>query len=255
VNSEEVATFTAAALGADKLIFLLDGRGLRDGRQRIIRQITADAAEQLLASRRKLEAEVRTHLLSGLEACRNHVGRVHMIPDWDQGALLQELYTRDGVGTLITATEYEVTRQACVDDIHGIRKLIAPLEQQGLLVKRSREDLEMCIENFFVMERDGLVTACAALLTYPDDKLAELASLAVHPDYRNAGRGDALLRHAEQLAREAGMQSLFVLTTQASHWFRERGFGSLELAKLPIKRRQLYNYRRNSRVYLKSLTS
>ncbi|HBE91932.1 MAG TPA: amino-acid N-acetyltransferase [Gammaproteobacteria bacterium] len=254
VNSEEVATFTAAALDADKLIFLLDGRGLRDGRRRIMRQITADDADKMLASRRKLEPELRTHLHSGLKACNEGVERVHLIPDWDQGALLQELFTRDGVGTLISAGEYEVTRQADVDDIHGIAELIAPLEEQGLLVKRSREDLEKCIDKFLVMERDGLVTACAAMITYPNDGLAELASLAVHAEYRNAGRGDALLQHAEQLALTAGIQGLFVLTTQASHWFRERGFDSLDLDKLPVKRRQLYNYRRNSRVYLKSLS-
>lgn len=255
VNSEEVATFTAASLGADKLIFLLDGKGLRGGRRRIIRQITADAADKLLASRRKLEPELRTHLRSGLQACQDNVERVHLIPKWSQGALLQELYTRDGVGTLLTAAEFEVTRQANVDDIHGIAELVAPLEEQGLLVKRSREDLEKCIDKFLVMERDGLVTACAALITYPDDELAELASLAVHADYRKAGRGDALLQHAEQLALAAGMQGLFVLTTQASHWFRERGFNSLGLDKLPVKRRQLYNYRRNSRVYFKPLST
>jgi amino-acid N-acetyltransferase len=255
VNAEEVATFTAAALGADKLIFLLDGKGLRDTRRRIIRQITADAADKLLASRRKLEPEMRTHLLSGLTACQKNVERVHLIPDWNQGALLQELYTRDGVGTLISSGDYEVTRQANVDDIHGIAELIAPLEEQGLLVKRSREDLEMCIDKFIVMDRDGLVTACAAMIAYPDDGLAEMASLAVHVDYRNAGRGDAMLKHIEHLATDADMQGLFVLTTQASHWFRERGFNSLELGKLPVKRRQLYNYRRNSRVYLKSLAA
>lgn len=255
VNSEEVATFTASALGADKLIFLLDGKGLRDGKRRLVSQLTSDAASRLLAGRRKLDDELRTHLASGIVACHNDVERVHLIPGWDKGALLQELYTRDGIGTLLTADEFEVTRQATVDDIHGIAELTAPLEQQGLLVSRSREDLEKCIDKFFVMERDGLVTACAALINYPDDGLAEMASLAVHPEYRNSGRGDALLRHAEEQAQGGGAKGIFVLTTQASHWFRERGFTSLELAKLPVKRRKLYNYRRNSRVYFKSITS
>ena len=253
VNSEEVATFTASALAADKLVFLLDGKGLRDGRKRHISQLTMAEAERLLAGRRKLDDEIRTHLRSGISACRNKVSRVHLIPGWNNGALLQELYTRDGVGTLLTAEEFEVTRQAGVDDIHGIAELTAPLEHQGLLVQRGREDLEKCIDKFFVMERDGLVTACAALFIYADEGLAEMASLAVHPDYRNSGRGDAMLRHAEQRARAAAAEGLFVLTTQASHWFRERGFTSLELAKLPVKRRQLYNYRRNSRVYFKQL--
>ena len=253
VNSEEVATFTAAALGADKLIFLLDGKGLRDSRRRPISQLTVPAASRLLEGRRKLDAELRTHLHSGICACENDVDRVHLIPGWNRGALLQELYTRDGVGTLLSAEDFEVTRQASVDDIHGIAELIAPLEAQGLLVKRTREDLEMCIDKFYVMERDGLITACAALISYQDEGLAEMASLAVHPDYRNSGRGDAMLRYAESRAREARAHGLFVLTTQASHWFRERGFVSLELGKLPVKRRQLYNYRRNSRVYFKQI--
>lgn len=254
VNTEEVATFTAGALGADKLIFLLDGRGLRDSHRRLIRQMTSDQVSQLLSRRRRLDAELRVHLRSARQACQTGVERVHLIPGWDRGALLQELFTRDGVGTMITAEEYEVTRQATIDDIQGIIELIRPLEQQGLLVERSREELEMGIDNYLVMERDGMITACAALLTYPDDGLAELASLAVHPDYRNAGRGDALLLKSEQLARDAGLHGLFVLTTRASHWFRERGFTSMPLSRLPVKRRQLYNYRRNSRVYMKQIS-
>jgi amino-acid N-acetyltransferase len=180
---------------------------------------------------------------------------VHLIPAWTSGALLQELYTRDGAGTLVTASDYEVTRQAGIDDIGGIIELIKPLEQQGLLVKRSREQLEISIEQFYVMERDGLITACVAVIPYPDNNMAELACLAVHADYRKAGRGDAMLQFAEKQAEELGMDALFVLTTQASHWFRERGFVTLELAKLPVKRRSLYNYHRNSLVYFRSLAS
>jgi amino-acid N-acetyltransferase len=253
VNSEQVATFTASAINADKLIFLLDGKGLRDARRKILRQLTRHDAEKILTSRRKLDAETRTHLLSAIEASQNGVERVHLIPASAQGALLQELYTRDGAGTLVTASDYEVSRQATIDDIGGIIELIQPLEEQGMLIRRSREQLEMTIDQFYVMERDGLITACAMLIPYPENNMAELACLAVHADYRNAGRGDSMLQFAEKQALKLGLDALFVLTTQASHWFRERGFETLKLADLPVKRRSLYNYQRNSRVYFRSL--
>ena len=255
INSEQVATYTASAIDADKLIFLLDGKGLRDTRRQIIRQLTGQAAEKILNSRRKIDRETEVHLNSAIEASQKGVDRVHMIPSWTSGALLQELYTRDGAGTLITASDYEVTRQAGIDDIGGIIELIEPMEQQGLLVKRSREQLEISIEQFYVMERDGLITACAAVIPYPDNAMAELACFAVHADYRKAGRGDAMLQFAEKQAKELEMNALFVLTTQASHWFRERGFEKLDLSSLPVKRRSLYNYHRNSLVYFRSLAS
>lgn len=253
VNSEQVATFTASAINADKLIFLLDGKGLRDARRKILRQLTRHDAEKILTSRRKLDSETRTHLQSAIEASQNGVERVHLVPVSTQGSLLQELYTRDGAGTLVTASDYEVSRQATIDDIGGIIELIQPLEEQGMLIRRSREQLEMTIDQFYVMERDGLITACAMLIPYPENNMAELACLAVHADYRNAGRGDSMLQFAEKQASELGLDALFVLTTQASHWFRERGFETLKLADLPVKRRSLYNYQRNSRVYFRSL--
>ena len=255
VNSEQVATYAASAINADKLIFLLDGKGLRSARRQIIRQLTGQAAEEILKSRRKLDTEAAVHLQSAVVACQKGVERVHLVPQWTTGALLQELYTTDGVGTLVTASDYEVTRQATIGDIGGIIELIQPLEQQGLLVKRSREQLEISIEQFYVMERDGLITACVAVIPFPENNMAELACLAVHADYREAGRGDEMLQFAEKQAKKLAMSALFVLTTQASHWFRERGFETLELAKLPVKRRSLYNYQRKSMVYFRSLTA
>ena len=255
VNSEQVATYAASAINADKLIFLLDGKGLRNARRQIIRQLTGQAAAEILKSRRKLDPETAVHLQSAVEASQKGVERVHLVPQWATGALLQELYTTDGVGTLVTASDYEVTRQATIDDIGGIIELIQPLEQQGLLVKRSREQLEISIEQFYVMERDGLITACVAVIPFPENNMAELACLAVHADYREAGRGDTMLQFAEKQAKKLGMSALFVLTTQASHWFRERGFETLELAKLPVKRRSLYNYQRKSLVYFRSLSA
>jgi amino-acid N-acetyltransferase len=169
------------------------------------------------------------------------------------GALLRELLTPDGSGTLISAEPYEELRTARIDDVTGILELIRPLEEKGVLVRRSRERLEIEIERFVLTERDGLITACAALYPYPGDGMAELACLAVHPEYRAGGRGDRLLAHLEGVARALGIGRLFVLTTQTAHWFRERGFEPALLDALPMQRQALYNLRRNSQVFIKTL--
>ena len=118
---------------------------------------------------------------------------------------------------------------------------------------RPREHLETVIGHFQVSERDGTVISCAALFCFPDEHIGELACVAVQPEYRSAGRGDRLLARMEALARERGLLRIFVLTTQTAHWFRERGFAPARIEDLPVSRQQLYNVRRNSQVYIKSL--
>ncbi len=252
LSAEEVAGAAAVALHADKLVLLVEGPGLRDGQRRLIRQLSLLEAEQLLRSRRKLGEEWRRHLHSAIDSCRRGVKRTHLVARVGDGGLLLELFTRDGVGTLISAEIYEGLRTAGIDDVGGILKLITPLEQQGILVERSRERLEMEIDHFMVVRRDGMIIACAALYPYTGH-IAELACLAVHPDYQSCGRGDSLLRAIEQRARSQGIKRLFVFTTRTSHWFRERGFKRAELSDLPVKRRELYNYQRNAKVFIKAV--
>lgn len=252
LSAEEVATAAAVSLHAEKLVLLLDGAGLRDGRRRLIKQLSLLEAEQLLRSRRKLDSEWIRHLNNAVEGCRRGVKRIHLIDRHTDGGLLLELFTRDGVGTLISAEIYEGMRTASIDDVGGILQLIEPLEKEGILVKRSRELLEMEIDHFLVVKRDGMIVACAAL--YPYEKgVAELACLAVHGDYRASGRGDSLLETIEHRARQSGITRLFVLTTQTSHWFRERGFKKAELSQLPVKKRDMYNYQRNAKVFIKAI--
>ncbi|HSH28768.1 MAG TPA: amino-acid N-acetyltransferase [Thiohalobacter sp.] len=253
LHAEEVATAAAIELQADKLILITEDKGLRDGRRQPVRQLTPAGAGRLLDTRRKLGEDMRRHLGSAMQACRRGVRRAHLVPRRIEGGLLQELFTRDGVGTLITAETYEGLRPASINDVGGILELIAPLEAGGVMVRRSRERLEMEIERFIVVERDGMIIACAALYPYPDEAMGELACLAVHPDYRREGRGDQLLETLERQAKGLGLITLFVLTTRTAHWFQERGFLQGEVAKLPIKRRDLYNYQRNSKVFFKAL--
>lgn len=253
ISADDVATTTASALQADKLVFLTEGDGLRDSKRKKIRQLNVSSAKEMLEGRRKLKDTHRAWLESAVNASLSNVGRVHLLDRELDGALPREFFTRDGVGTLITAQDYEGARTASVDDVGGIMALIAPLEERGVLVRRSREQLELEINHFQVVERDGTIIACAALFPFVEDELGELACLATHPEYRNSGRANRLLDRLETVARAEGLSRLFVLTTQTAHWFIERGFTRGELKDLPMKRRELYNYQRNSKVFFKTL--
>ncbi len=252
LNAADVAQAVAMAIGADKLIFLAEQR-VTDSRGRLIGNMSPGEVDEMLARRRKLPEQQARLLRDAAAACRGGVKRVHLLDRHQDGVLLSELFTRDGVGTLVTAGPYQRIRTAGIDDVGGILELIAPLEQAGVLVQRPRELLENEIDRFTLVERDGAVIACAALYPFPDAGMAELACLAVSPDYRGQGHGDALLEHLEQQARQQGLSRLFVLTTRTAHWFRERGFEPADLKALPNQRRDLYNWQRGSKVFIKPL--
>ncbi|MES9992166.1 MAG: amino-acid N-acetyltransferase [Candidatus Thiodiazotropha sp.] len=253
LSAADVAASVAAALGAEKLISLVEAKGVTDSRNRLITNIVPKEVDDLLKRRKKLPEDLRQHLKAAVNACRSGVKRIHIVDRSLDGALLRELFTRDGIGTLITAEPYEETRTARIDDVGGLLELIEPLEKRGVLVRRSREVLETEIGGFTLMERDGMVIACAALYAYPKESMAELACVVVHPDYRGSDRGDQLLTHMENQARQQAIEQLFILTTQSAHWFRERGFAQAELKDLPMRKRLLYNYRRNAKVFIKRL--
>lgn len=253
LSMEDVATAAADQLQADKLIFLSEGRGPLDGRKRLLRQLSVAEAEKLIARKRRSDEDILRQMKCAIHACRHGVRRVHLIDRSIDGGLLLELFTRDGIGTLITDDIYEGTRSATIEDIGGILELIAPLEEQGILVRRSRELLEMEINYFTVVERDGMIIACAALYPNPEEGLGEIACLAVHAEYASQGRGNALLDYLEREAQKQDLHGLFLLTTRTSQWFREHGYQSADLKVLPLKRRSLYNYRRGSKVLIKTL--
>jgi len=253
LSAADVAASVAIALGADKLISLVESKGVTDARNRVIQSMLPKEVDTLLGGRRRLPEDLVQHLKGALHACRSGVKRSHLIDRRQDGALLKELFTRDGIGTLITAEPYEETRTARIDDVGGLLELLEPLEEKGVLVRRSRELLETEINQFTLMERDGMVIACAALYPYPQESMAELACVVVHPDYRGDDRGDRLLAHMERSAKALGIGQLFILTTQTAHWFRERGFVQGDLKDLPMRKRELYNYRRNSKVFIKTL--
>jgi amino-acid N-acetyltransferase len=254
--AEDVATQTAIALTAEKLILMGEDEGLPSAIRKseendsgIISQITTDELSQLIPS---LSGEYKMHAQSSLTAIKAGINRAHLLSHKIDGALLQELFTHEGAGTLVTAGDYEQLRQANIEDVGGILELLTPLEEQGVLVRRSRELLETEINRFKVIERDGMIIACAAL--YPSSTgLAELACVAVSSEYRSGQRGDRLLNAISIQAKAENIDKIFVLTTRTAHWFMERGFSEADISALPTERQSLYNFQRNSKIFIKTL--
>lgn len=249
----DVAAEVAIALHATKWIGLMENGGIFSPSGEFIRQITVAEAQHWITS--CSDWVVKKPLMNAIKACQRGVQRVHFLSRKIDGALLLELFTRDGIGTLISTDPFENIRKAHIEDIGGLLSLIEPLEESGILVKRSREKLEVEINQFTIQERDGMIIACAALYPFISEQMAELACLAVHPYYRGTNRGGTLLAFLEREARQLGIGQLFVLTTRTAHWFQERGFIAADLDLLPVSRQKLYNYQRKSRVFVKQLSN
>lgn len=255
--AEEVATKTATMLKADKLIFLGEQQGLMDAKQQLLRELSPRQLDPYIQQYQSQSPEFALHLKQAQQASLSGVHRVHLISYAYDGALIEELFTRDGIGTMITDAHYEEVRIANIHDVGGLMNLLRPLEQEGILVYRSRERLESEIEQFAVIERDGMILACAALYPIPaephEKRSAEIACVAVDSSYRKSNRGSQILQFLESRAKQQGIQQLFVLTTRTAHWFLEHGFSPASVDDLPNARQALYNYQRNSLVFKKSL--
>ena len=249
---EDVATSTAVALQADKLIFLTETAGAPDAKGRLISELTVKQAGDLVAAN-NLPEDVQIYLPCAIKACAGGVKRVHLISRHVDGALLIELFTHHGIGTMVVPELPERIRGAGRDDISGIAQILEPLEQQGVLVRREPELLERDIGHFLVLESEGNVLGCAALYPFPEQRTAELAALAVNPFYRDGGRGERLLDFAIAKARGMGLKSVFVLSTRTTHWFIERGFVETEAGWLPERKAALYNYERRSKIFMKDI--
>ena len=250
---EDVATSTAIALDADKLIFLMNTDGVMGKKKELLRELTIASANEVLASKRKLPDDVALFLPCAVRACAAGVARSHLISRHLDGAILQELFSDSGIGSMVVESTLNILRDATIDDVGAILQLLQPLEEEGILVRRSRELLEREIERFVVLEHDHLIIGCAALYPFADEKTAELACLAIQPAYRRHGYGDALLNHISAEARAQGLSKLIVLTTRTAHWFVERGFTETDVTQLPAQKKVLYNYQRRSKVFVKKL--
>jgi amino-acid N-acetyltransferase len=251
---EEVAEAVAVAIQADKLIYLCDAAGLVSVKGALIDALTAEEAQKITGKHLQAQApEIARVLPSAVRACRAGVGRVHFLDRQSDGAMLMEFFTRDGVGTVMTQAPLARLRDATIDDVGAILQLIEPLEADGTLVKRGRERLEMEVSRFSLVEHDGVVVGCAALYPFADAKSAELACVAVMPDFQRSGYGDQLRLYIEARAKKMKLKQIFVLTTRTAHWFIERGFVESSVDALPAARREVYNLQRRSKVLVKTL--
>lgn len=261
LTMENVATATAIALQADKLIFMTEVPGIRE---RIDDEQSPIDTELSLAEARRILAELPAahqptdtgfYLQHCVRACEAGVERSHILPFAVDGALLMEVYTHDGIGTMVVDEKLESLREAVADDVGGILKLIEPFERDGTLVRRERHEIERDLANYTVIEHDGVIFGCAALYPYPEAQTAEMAALTVSPEVQGQGDGDRLLKRIEQRARALGLGSLFVLTTRTTHWFLRRGFVQVDPDWLPEARKRKYNWDRRSIVLVKKLTA
>ncbi|MEO6117580.1 MAG: amino-acid N-acetyltransferase, partial [Methylotenera sp.] len=225
LSLEDVAVSAAIALDADKLIFLMDSEGVHNLRGELLREMTAEKARNFLRNVEiseqaiNISEDINYYLPAAVRACEHGVARAHLISRHIDGAIIQELFTLNGIGTMVTELGLESMRQANIDDVGGILKLIEPLEAEGFLVRRGREHIEMEVDHFYVMEHDGRTIGCAALYPFATERTAEFACLAIDPAYRGGGRGDKLFNYCQGQAKELGFKSLFCLTTRTEHWF------------------------------------
>jgi len=253
VTLEDIATSTAIALDADKLVFLMDTDGVQDKKGKVLKDLTIAQAHEVLSGKRKLPDDVALFLPCATRACEAGVARTHLISRHTDGAVLQELFSDEGIGTMVVESTLNTLRAANIEDVGGILHLLRPLENTGVLVRRNRELLEREIARFTVLEHDHRIIGCAALYPFPDEAAAELACLAVDAQYRDRGYGQAVLDHMIGVAQTQGLKKLFVLTTRTAHWFIERGFRESDIAELPAQKKSLYNYQRKSKVFARKI--
>lgn len=245
---EQLVVAMARQIQADKVVIIGDNPLTLTENQK---EIGVSALQSILSENDKQQdGYLELSVASSVAAAG--IARCHVIDGATDGALLAELFTRDGVGTLIALDQYDTFRSANINDLQGILTLLKPLEDQQILVKREPEKLAAEIGHFVVNERDGMIIGCAAIYELSESQ-AELACVAVHPEYQKSGRGDALLTAIEKRAKTQGISELIVLTTQTEHWFVERGFAPMDVSALPQTRQALYNKQRNSKVYSKAL--
>ena len=249
---EDLATSAAISLRAEKLIFLTQDRMVRDEEGAVDTELAREDADKLLAGG-KLDEDTAAFLMHASRAVKRGVARAHLVPYTLDGSILLEIFTHDGVGTMVVEDTLDDLRPATVDDVGAIVQLIEPLEADGTLVPRGRAVIERDVEQFTVLEHDGVIYGCVAVTPYLQDGMAEMACLVVHQEWQGAGEGEMLLRHAELRARAMGAKRLFVLTTRTSHWFIKRGFVQGGVSDLPKERQAHYNRSRNSMIFIKKL--
>jgi amino-acid N-acetyltransferase len=269
ISSIELATALAVGLKARKLFFLTAGELFASGTGALkgegvarradagedpgLSRLTVQAAERLLAEGGAgLDATERDMLAHSVTACRSGVERVHFLDGIQEGAVVKEVFSTLGSGTMVHADPFEDIRPMTEDDIPEVLRIMEPLVHQGNLVRRTEEDLQRGRQDYAVFETDGTLRGCGALHRY-GSSTAELAGLAVDDKYKHLGIGQRIVDYLVEEARRQGLESVFVLTTRTSDWFLSLGFSPSTIEDLPEERRESYDKSRNSRIYSKRL--
>ena len=265
VPSDEIAFSAAVNLKAAKLFIIsLSGginkdnysipEGIETGDNGRIARLTPQEATRVLEAnpRRDGEDKALGELALALKASTAGVERVHIIDGNEEGAVLKELFSNLGAGTMVHADEYESIRGIRSLDIPDIIRLMEPLMQQGMLVRRKSEDIESKIEDYAVFDIDSQIHACGALHDW-GEKQGEIAAIATDPDYADRGLGRRIVYYFIDKAKKQGLKRVFVLTTRTHDWFESLGFRETNIDSLPEKKRRLYDYERNSKVFALNL--
>jgi amino-acid N-acetyltransferase len=254
VNSDSVALELAKALNAAKLIFMATQDGLLCNGKLIQQMLVADLDSLLAREKDNFDPKILSKAQHASAACRAGVPRVHIINGRVDEALLAEVFSNEGIGTLVYANEYQQIRRALKKDIRAIMLLTKDSVATEELARRTRADIEKSLADFYIFETDKNPVACVALHPLDPGK-AELACLYVSPSHENQGIGQKLIQFAESKAREMGMSHLIVLSTQAFSYFQSKGgFAEGSPDDLPPARREKYDQSgRNSKVLVKKL--
>jgi amino-acid N-acetyltransferase len=253
INSDAVAVEVARALRAVKLVYVTTVDGLEiDGR--LARQLSVDELSAHL-QRGTIAAADQSKARHAVAACRAGIQRVHVINGRVDEGLLAEVFSNEGIGTLVYANEYRQIRKAWKRDVRNIHQLIQASVERDELLPRSRAAIEKQIEDYYLFEVDRHPVACVALHVYPEDKKGELAALCVRPSHEDQGIGRRMVQFVEDRARESGLQMLFALSTQAFNFFQSKaGFTEGTPEILPPVRRERYEASgRRSKVLVKAL--
>jgi amino-acid N-acetyltransferase len=254
-NSDSVALAAAEALRAIKLIFITTEDGLRYNGQLIRQMLVVDLQKLVQSGPGGFGPEMFSKAQHAAAACAVGVQRVHIINGREDEGLLAEVFSNEGIGTLIYANEYEQIRPARKKDVRAIQALTKKAVEAGELVRRTRTEIEKDLADYYIFEIDKNPVACVALHVYSAQQKGELASLYVDPAHENQGLGRKLLQFVENKARESGLNELILLSTQAFTYFQSKGgFSEGTPDDLPPSRREKYDHSgRNSKVLVKKL--
>ena len=255
VNSDGVAQEVAEALKASKLIYLTNHSGVTRKGSRL-RQISVVEAEDFFKKHKNdIQDDMTSKFEHSIRACRHGVSRVHIIDGRVDEALLSEMFSSEGIGTMIYANEYQAVRRALKKDVRSIRNLIKESVEQEELVKRTRQDIVSHLWDYYVFQIDGNIVGCVALHMQPGGEMAELACLSVSSAHENMGIGQKLMLFVEDAAKARGVKTIFLLSTRAFNYFQQKGgFKEGSADSLPPSRREKYEASgRNSKILLKHM--